>query len=300
MNKKILVTGGLGFIGSNLVDFLVRKKLRDDKVFVMDNHQSESSYYEYKNELVEKYIFDDVANISQYSKVLGEDIDIIFHLAANARIQPSFENPQQTVKNNILGTLAVCDYAKKHNAKKIVYAGSSSFYTGSKLSPYSFSKWVGEEVCDLYTQIYKIPTITARFFNVYGNRQPIQGDFATVIGIFERQIANGEDLTIYGDGEQKRDFTGIMDICRGLVDLWENDVTGIYNLGSGKSYTLNEIADFFIKYSKSESKKVYLPKRINEAQDALPADVEKTINDINWKAIWDIEMYIESLYRENE
>jgi UDP-glucose 4-epimerase len=243
--SKILVTGGLGFIGSHLVDTLL---LRDKhEIFVIDNHLSESSYFEYKNPAVKKYIIDDVQNISQWDHILG-DFDVIFHLGANARIQPSFENPLATIRNNIIGTASVCEYAR-HHAKKVVYAGSSSFYAGVKLNPYAFSKWVGEEICDLYYEIYGLPYVIARFFNVYGIRQPIEGKFATVIGIFEREAALGNPLPIVGSGEQRRDFTSVVDICNGLYDLWQAPIVGTYNLGTGKNYSINEIADLFIKSS---------------------------------------------------
>lgn len=285
--SRILVTGGLGFVGSNLVDTLLRRD--DHEVFVIDNHLSESSYFEYKNSGVKKYIIDDVQNISQWDHILG-DFDVIFHLGANARIQPSFENPLATLRNNIMGTASICEYAR-HHAKKVVYAGSSSFYAGVKLNPYAFSKWAGEEICDLYYKIYGLPYVVARFFNVYGIRQPVEGKFATVIGIFERQAALGESLTIVGDGEQRRDFTSVVDICNGLCDLWQVPITGIYNLGTGKNYSINQIADMFIEYSPKKLVKKYIPERPREAKTTL-ADISKTIEDAHWHPIWNIEDYI--------
>lgn len=286
--KKVLVTGGLGFIGSNLVDRLILTE--EYEVWVMDNHLSESSYFEYKNPAAH-YIIDDVANISQWHHQLGE-LDIIFHLGAYARIQPSFANPANTLKNNILGATAICEYAR-HHAKRVVYAGSSSFYSGPKLNPYAFSKWVGEEVCDLYNQLFGLSTVTARFFNVYGGpRQPMDGLFATVIAIFERQSSRGENLTITGDGEQRRDFTHVSDICRGLIALGESNVTGVYNLGTGTNHSINEIANKIIQISTRNIKKEYIPKRPGEAQNTL-ADVSKTEKDLGWSALTRLDDYLE-------
>jgi len=289
--EKILVTGGLGFIGSNLVDKLIETKKYN--VWVIDNHMSDSSYFEYRN-LKAQYIADDVANISQWRHELGY-FDVIIHLGAHARIQPSFRNPVNTLNNNIIGTAAVCEYAR-HYAKRVVYAGSSSFYSGPKLNPYAFSKYIGEEVCDLYTQIYGLSTVTARFFNVYGPRQPKEGDYATVIGIFERQHMAGQDLTIIGDGDQRRDFTHVNDICDGLITMAQNSMTGVYNLGTGTNYSINEIARMIMSVSSKNINKIYLPQRPGEARITL-ADISKTTNDMGWVPKENLSTYIENVIK---
>ena len=188
--KKVLVTGGLGFVGSTLV-----KKLKQEggyDITVMDNLSSPSSNASYKEEGV-KYIIDDILNIDN---VFYKDLsfDIIYHLAGLARIQPSFKNPVKYFYNNTFGTVKICDLARRCNAK-IIYAGSSSAYSGTMNSPYAYAKYNGEEICKLFSKLYDMSAVTARFFNVYGNRQPVEGKFATVIGIFERQYKNKEPLT---------------------------------------------------------------------------------------------------------
>jgi UDP-glucose 4-epimerase len=285
--KNVIVTGGLGFVGSNLVDLLIE---RNYNVIVIDNLSSISSNIDYKNMKAE-YFIDDAKNISKLQ--LPSKIDYIFHLGAHARIQPSFDNPVETLENNVMTTAKVCEYATKHNSK-VIYAGSSSFYSGEKNSPYAFSKWNGEQVCAMYNNIYKLPYVVSRFFNVYGNRQPNIGEFATVIGIFEKKYHNNEPLTIIGDGNQKRHFTHIDDICEGLIMLAESNKDGIYNLGYTKNYSINEIVDIFIKNSKKEVTKVYLPKRINEA-DVVMSDISKTTNDIGWVPKYDIEDYLKNI-----
>ena len=147
-----------------------------------------------------------------------KDTDVIFHLAVMARIQPSFERPSETLDVNARGTVLICEYARKNKAK-VVYAGSSSFYGGVYLNPYAFSKWQGEEACKMYSEIYGVVTGIARFFNVYGPRNPFIGQYTPVVAIFEEQMKNGDALTIVGDGDQRRDFTHVYDICEGLIAI---------------------------------------------------------------------------------
>ena len=149
----------------------------------------------------------------KYTSIL-RNIDVIYHLAAQARIQPSFSIPRETLKINASGTALVCEYARKIGAK-LVYAGSSSCYNGVYKNPYTFSKWQAEETCKLYSELYGLDISLARFFNVYGPRHPTgEGkSVGTVVGIFEEQYKAGQPLTIVGDGEQRRDFTHIEDIC---------------------------------------------------------------------------------------
>jgi UDP-glucose 4-epimerase len=263
MKKKVLVTGGLGFIGYNLVKQLLETS--NYEITVIDNLSSDSSSLENKHKNV-TYIIDDINNIDINE---FDNFELIFHLAALARIQPSFEDPVSYFKSNVLGTVNICELARKCNAK-IIYAASSSAYGGPKLNPYAFTKFTGEEILKMYSDLYNVSTVCARFFNVYGDRQPTEGTYATVIGIFERQYSNGESLTITGTGEQRRDFTHVEDICSGLICLSKNTHTGeIYNLGTGRNYSINEIADMF------NTNTEYIPKRPGEAETTL-ADITKT------------------------
>ena len=237
---NILVTGGLGFIGYNLIKKLIKDK--HNKIIVIDNLISESSSENNKIEGV-KYIIEDINNIEDI--FFAESFDIIYHLAGLARIQPSFKNPLHYIKANIMGTTKICEFAKKNNTK-IIYAGSSSSFGDHFLNPYSFSKFQGEEICKLYSKIYGVSTVISRFFNVYGDRQPLMGTYATLIGIYENKILNNENLTITGNGEQRRDFTHVEDICDGLITLSKSEFSGeIFNIGVGKNYSINEIATMF-------------------------------------------------------
>ena len=183
---RILVTGGLGFVGSHLVDHLAK----DNDVVVIDNLSSESSSRDYIRSDVEYWI-DDIANLNTYRYAV-EKFDVIYHLAALARIQPSFKDPLKYLSIDMMGTAHVCELARSCNAK-LVYAGSSSAYAGPMLNPYAFAKFTGEQCCEMYSKVYGLSTVSARFFNVYGIRQPTSGPYATVVGIFEKQISDGNN-----------------------------------------------------------------------------------------------------------
>ena len=293
---KVLVTGGLGFVGSHLVDYL-RDEL-DYDVTVIDNLCSESSSRDYMRDDVEYWI-DDIRNLMNAKYVQhfaeGYRFDVIYHLGALARIQPSFKDPLTYLSINIQGTATVCEYAR-HNDARIVYAGSSSAYAGHFLNPYAFAKYTGEQVCQLYHEVYGMSTVAARFFNVYGDRQPTKGTYATVVGIFEGLTEKEKPLTVTGDGEQRRDFTHISDIVSGFVALgqkdWsKNDTTWIFNIGTGKNYSINELAKMF------GGEIVYVPKRPGEAKNTL-ADSSLLRNHTNWTAKVSLEDYV-SEFMEN-
>jgi len=279
--KKVLVTGGLGFVGSTLVKKL--KNTGNYKITVIDNLSSPSSNVTYKEEGVE-YIIDDILNIDNIS-YKDLNFDIIYHLAGLARIQPSFQNPVKYFNNNTFGTVKICDLARRCNAK-IIYAGSSSAYAGTMNSPYAYFKFNGEEICKLFSQLYDMSAVTARFFNVYGKRQPTEGKFATVLGIFERQCKAKEPLTVVGDGEQRRDFTHVNDIVNGLIELSKGEYKGeIYNLGTGRNYSINELVKFF------ECTSVSIPERPGEARLSI-ADITKTKQELNWEPTHSLKQYI--------
>lgn len=265
MKTKVLITGGLGFIGYNLVKRLL--ETTEYEITVIDNLTSDSSDINNKHDGV-NYIIDDINNINneEYQNI---SYDLIFHLAALARIQPSFEDPVSYFQSNVLGTVSICELARRCGAK-IMYAASSSAEAGPKLNPYAFTKYTGEEILKMYAELYDISTVCARFFNVYGDRQPTEGTYATIIGIFERQSLNDKSLTITGDGEQRRDFTHVYDICDGLICLSKNKHSGeIYNLGTGVNYSINEIASMF------SDNTTYIPSRAGEARITL-ADISET------------------------
>jgi len=280
---KALVTGGLGFVGSNLVDKLIDLGYR---VVVVDDLSSGKE--EFKN-LKAEYVIDD---FKQFLRSPDESIDVVFHLAAEARIQPSFEMPLYTCENNSYGSAIVADFARRSNAK-VVYAGSSSFYGGVYLNPYAFAKWQGEEAFKMYAKVYDVSAGIARFFNVYGPRNPLIGQYTPVVAIFEEQMKAGKDLTIVGDGEQRRDFTHVHDICDGLIAISKGDWRGeVFNLGTGTNHSINELADMF------GGNKKYLPARPGEAR-VTKADISFTTENTGWMPKHALENYV-SDFLENK
>tara|TARA_B100000282_G_scaffold296782_1_gene280044 strand:- start:1631 stop:2476 length:846 start_codon:yes stop_codon:yes gene_type:complete len=276
---KALVTGGLGFIGSNLVDKLIKL---GHTVIVVDDLSSGKK--EFKNDSA-TYIYED---FKSYLLEPDKSIDVVFHLAAEARIQPSFEMPLYTCSNNSYGSAVVADFARLSEAK-VVYAGSSSFYGGVYLNPYAFAKWQGEEVLKMYASVYNVSCGIARFFNVYGPRNPLLGQYTPVVAIFEEQTKNKQDLTIVGDGEQRRDFTHVYDICDGLIAISNGDYRGeVFNLGTGKNHSINELADLF------GGNKKYLPPRQGEAR-TTKADISFTTKTTGWTPKHTLEDYISNL-----
>ena len=193
---KALVTGGAGFIGTNLI----KRLLKDGhEVVSIDNYSTGKKENEQDGCLYYDYDL-------SYNYVRDDEYDVIYHLAALPRIQPSFEDPAITFEANVLGTMNILEWARKNNTP-VVYAGSSSTHGGVYKNPYTFTKWQGEELCKMYSEIYDLPTSICRFYNVYGPHHLTEGEYCTVVGIFQRQYKNSEPLTITWDGEQRRDFT---------------------------------------------------------------------------------------------
>lgn len=284
---KSLVTGGAGFIGSNLVDSLIQL---GHEVVVIDNESAESNGEFYWNSKAKNYKYD----ICDYEKTreLYTDVDYVFHLAAEARIQPAIANPLLAVKTNVLGTATVLQCSREAGVDKVIYSSSSSGYGHNQtpnneeqlddcLNPYSVSKISGEKLCSMYTKLFGVKTIIFRYFNVYGERQPLKGQYAPVVGIFLRQKNEGNSLTIIGDGEQRRDFTHVSDvvdanILAATLDV-EYDYYGqLYNVGPGKNYSINEIANAI------SDNQINISPRIGEARETL-ANNEKIKSVFGWE-----------------
>jgi UDP-glucose 4-epimerase len=193
---------------------------------------------------------------------------------------------------DIMGTSHVLEFARRCSAK-VIYAGSSSAYAGPMLNPYAFAKYTGEQLCELYNKVYGLSTVTARFFNVYGERQPRSGPYATVVGVFEKQALNNKPLTVTGTGEQKRDFTHVSDIVRGFEALGKHEWNAsVFQLGTGKNYSINELAKFFGDVIS------YVPTRPGEAWVTL-ADITEMKEETGWAPQIDLEDYIFDWKNEN-
>jgi len=264
---KILVTGGNGFIGHNLIRNLY-KQYSDVEIVSVDNLSTGSEDNTWFKPGI-KYLNFDLAyeDLSD----IGYIPDVIFHLAATARIKPSFEYPMGVLHNNTESTLNVLDFARKNGNIPVIFAGSSSIHAGHYKNPYTFSKWMCEEACMMYSTIYNLPTTIVRFYNVYGPAM-IDGSspYATVLSIFEDRIKRNEPIEITSDGEQRRDFTHVDDICDGLIACMNRpgDRADVFELGRGKNYSVNEIVDMFL-YKHPDTIVRYVPERPGEARNTL-------------------------------
>jgi UDP-glucose 4-epimerase len=297
MSKKAIITGGAGFIGSNLVDALLDLGY---EVTVIDNESSDAHDKFYWNPKADNHILD----ICDYDSIrpLFNDIDLVFHVAAEARIQPTLENPILAAKSNFLGTCIVLQCSKEAGVKRVIYSSTSSAYGLSNetpnietmqkdcLNPYSVTKVGGEELCKMYTDLFGLETVCFRYFNVYGERQPIKGQYAPVIGIFLRQKSNGEPMTIVGDGEQRRDFTHVSDVAKANIlagDLSNKKIVGeLINIGSGKNHSILQIKDLI------KGDHVHIPPRKGEAKLTL-ADNTKAKEILGWSPQIELEDWIE-------
>ena len=289
---KALVTGGAGFIGTNLIKRLLKDghdviSIDNYSTGKKENHQTGCSYNNF--DISDDYVSYGRLYWPNSIKVMDEVgyPDVIFHLAALARIQPSFENPAATIDANVMGTMNILEWARKDKIP-VVYAGSSSVHSGKFMNPYTFSKHLAEDLCIMYSELYDVPTTICRFYNVYGPYHLTEGEYCTVIGIFEKQYQNGEALTVTGDGEQRRDFTHVNDIVDGLMRCSEHFTFKgeIFELGSGENFSINVIADSF------DSGKEYIDARPGEACDTLCTD-KKAHKLLGWKPKHNILDYIE-------
>lgn len=294
---KSLVTGGAGFIGSNLVDRLLEI---GHEVIVIDNEYSESHDQFYWNDKAQNYKYD----IRDYenTRPLYEKVDYVFHLAAEARIQPAILNPIEAVSINAVGTCTVLQCSREAKVKKVLYSSTSSAYgmnvfpnvetqPDDCLNPYSVSKVSGEKLCKMYNNLYGLKTISFRYFNVYGERQPLRGQYAPVVGIFLRQNENGQALTIIGDGEQRRDFTHVSDVVNAnimsAISNTEDVYYGqVYNVGTGKNYSINEVAAFI------SDNVEYVSPRIGENRITL-ADNSKIKKVFGWEPKVNLKEWID-------
>lgn len=297
---KCLVTGGAGFIGSNLVDKLVSL---GHKVIVLDNLSTGqlSNLNLVKNKI--KFIKIDISDNKKKIKKYFNKVDWVFHLAGLADIVPSITNPNNYFKCNVQGTLNILEAAKKAKVKKLIYAASASCYgipskyptnEKSKIDPqypYALTKFLGEQLVMHWFKVYGMPNVSLRFFNAYGPRSRTTGAYGAVFGVFLAQKLAKKPLTIVGDGNQTRDFINVFDLVNAVILAAKKGKNGAaYNLGSGKETSVNEIAKII------GGKKTFLPKRPGEPDRSL-ADINKIKSDINWKPKISIKKGVNSLLK---
>ena len=293
--RKAIVTGGAGFIGSNLVNRLIEKGI---EVVVLDNF---STGKEENSNPKAKFIQCDISKSSIFDLMYNmKGADVVFHLAALARVQPSIEDPIPFNEVNITGTLNILLAAHKTGIKRVVYSASSSAYGNTDilptpedaptnpLSPYGLQKYVGEQYCKMFSEVYGLDTVSLRYFNVYGEQMNFGGAYKTVIAVFIEQMQKGEKLNIVNEGNQRRDFTYVGDVCNAniLAATTSNKFNGeVFNVGNGDNFSVNEVADMF------GGEKKYGEKRI-EPFETL-ADNQK-IKSLGWKPTGNLSEWIKN------
>jgi len=295
--KKVVVTGGAGFIGSHLTEELA---VQGYAVVVLDDFSTASdeniaSLRQKENvELVQGSITD----LPRLQK-LFEGIDYVFHQAAMARVPRSIEDPLTVNQVNITGTLNVLLAARDNSVKKVVFASSSSVYgdtsvlpqredlIANPLSPYALTKLAGEYYCTIFRQIYGLATVCLRYFNVYGPGQSPHSQYAMVIPAFIDHVARNLPPVIHGDGEQSRDFTFIQDVVHANILAAKSTAEGIYNIGSGRSITINQLAEKIIKLMQKDLRPIHEKGRLGDVKHAL-ADITKA-KSFGYEPEWSLE-----------
>ena len=290
--KLSVVTGGAGFIGSNLVERLLE---RGDQVVVIDNESANTHDEVYWNPNAMN-VKGDVTDFSLLKNACI-NADCIYHLAADISIQYSIENPTESYKNNVVGTLNVLEVARVLGIKKVVFSSTAAIYGSTSepcietdrpdpLNPYSVAKLAGENLMKMYNDLYGIETVSLRYFNVYGPRQAHKGQYAPVIGIFQKQKFEGKPLTIIGDGNQTRDFIHVADVAHANMMVAEKDIVGVFNVGSGTEYSVNQIASL----TNNPHGTTTMPSREGEARRSI-SDNSK-LKNIGWQPRIGLEAWI--------
>ena len=282
---QYIVTGGAGFIGSHLVDQLCNL---GHEVTVIDNFstgQKENLLQSRAHISIVDYDLSDPTNLNKYFHKNA----VVFHLAALADIVPSIQNPEAYFKSNVTATFNVVNAARNAGVKRLIYAASSSCYgipesyptpesaDVTPQYPYALTKFLGEQIVLHWAQVYSLPALSLRLFNVYGPRCRTTGTYGSVFGVFLAQKLNGHPLTVVGDGTQRRDFTYVSDVVDALILAGQSDITGrIYNVGSGRPIAINELVTLL------SSETIMIPKRPGEP-DQTHADIRKVSRELGWE-----------------
>jgi UDP-glucose 4-epimerase len=301
---RVIITGGCGFIGSHLADFLIDS---NNEVVVVDNLSI--GRLENINHLFEHSKFTFLqADITDFDsiEIVFKDADWVFHFAALADIVPSIENPNEYYRSNVNGTFNVLEACRKHHVKKIIYSASSSCYgipdeypTKETAEirpqyPYALTKYLGEQLVMHWSQLYKLPAVSLRFFNVYGPRARTSGTYGAVFGVFLAQKLAKRPYTVVGDGCQTRDFTYVSDIVNAVVIAAESNLSGeIINIGSNNTYSINQLVKLL------GGDVIHIPKRPGEP-NCTWADISKANQLLNWEPQVSLEEGVNGLLRNIE
>ncbi len=294
-----MVTGGAGFIGSHIVENLLKES---HSVIILDN-LSTGRIENIQNLLSKRcrFIKVNIANNNQI-KGLMKDVEIVFHQAALPSVAKSIKNPLATYKSNVIGTLNILQEAKRANVRKVIYASSSSIYgpviklpvkeeiTPNPLSPYAASKLAGEHICRVYKLIYQLDIVCLRYFNVFGPRQNPYSQYAAVIPKFIIRMLKNKSPIIYGDGMQSRDFTFVYNVAKANMLAAEINTHNemIYNIGSSKPITINQLVDMLNNLLKVNIKAKHIDERLGDIKHSY-ADINKAKNFLNYECFVSFE-----------
>lgn len=297
MTKKVVVTGGAGFIGSHLTEVLQNRGYYVIALDDLSTGKRENIDQLLKNNTVE-FVEGSVTDLALL-QTLFKGNEYVFHQAALARVPFSIENPLSVNEVNITGTLNVLLAARDNKVKKVVFASSSSVYGDTEvlpqnetmlpnpLSPYALTKLTGEYYCSIFRDIFKLNTICLRYFNVYGPRQDPHSQYAMVVPAFIERVLSGASPVIFGDGEQSRDFTFIQDVVNANILAAESNVSGVFNIGGGQNITINRLAELIIKLIQKDLRPVYDKPRLGDVRHTF-ADVSKA-RSFGYEPEWNLE-----------
>jgi len=281
-NRKIVITGGAGFIGANLTKELAA----DNSVIIIDNLSAGK-----KENLTDllggnvKFVKGSISELSLLKR-LFKNVDFVFHQAAIASVPKSIEDPLATNETNVTGTLNVLLAARDSGVKKVIYASSAAVYGDTPTllqreemmpnpqSPYATTKLVGEYYCQVFQAIYGLATVSLRYFNVYGPKQDPKSEYAAVIPRFIKRVSKGKSPVIFGDGEQTRDFVFVGDVVLANILAAESDANGVFNVGQGRRVTINELAELTTRIMNKDLGVIYKEARVGDIRHSL-ADISK-------------------------
>ncbi len=300
-NKKVVVTGGAGFIGSNLA----KKLAPDNKTIVVDDLST--GYIKNIQDDIDKnqitFVKGSITDLDLLKEVF-KNVDYVFHQAAIPSVPRSVKDPILSNHANVNGTLNVLVAAHYNNVKKVVYASSSSVYgdtptlpkkeemTPCPLSPYAVSKLAGEYYCKVFTGVYNLKTVALRYFNVYGPKQDPDGEYAAVIPKFIMKILDDKSPVVFGDGKQTRDFSFIDDVVQANILAAEGTACGVFNIAGGERITINALAGLIMKISDKKIDIEYKDSRTGDIKHSL-ADISKARDNLNFKPGFSIEKGLE-------
>ena len=274
--KRILITGGSGFIGSHIAEYFNGKA----EIRILDNLRS--GYRRNLDGLDVEFIEGDVRDRAAVSKAV-EGCDHVFHLAAMVSVPESMFKIEECVDINVNGLLVVLEESAKAGVEKLCFSSSAAIYGDNPVvpkvetmlpepkSPCAITKLDGEFYCNLFTQNGKLKTACLRYFNVFGPRQDPKSAYAAAVPIFTAKAVAGEDITVFGDGEQTRDFIYVKDIVEANVFMAEHDFTGVYNIAYGGSITINDLVARIVKVTNSRSRIVHLDERPGDVKHSMAA-----------------------------